>query len=873
MQGRTTEFLRGGGRGRRGILLYIAISFLALLSVLASALIYVSTEEEMAAVMVYESEVINNLAEAAVEEALYNFREELNNPSDKIFQELRQPVVGEAGKAIAISPDYMKHVTVQARKLASELYNIPEKRFLVEAKITDIRPFEIRGVRPDPMEKNASLKIKVTVTYGKITKVVIVSRPIKVVRCTIPVLSECTLFVNNYEVEHYAQWPSVYGYRVGGYPKPQQSLVLDHGWAAYSEKNTKQDFIRIFETEILPKGTVPPGRVFINRGIVPLTNGNRTSGMLQKAFYSAETELLPQQMNLPLKKLKEALKRQEEGENGAGNGEERREDGSSEHDAAPGGANEEGSEDSEREGAGGGGTGEEAASGEGERGRLADSESIPEDGELIFRYVGHGLELMKDDLAEYMGGQKISGYEVYFKSYIDSDWSRSSERQPVRSGLDLFGRVEEKVEGETTKVGGGFWQKIIGFVKKITAKLMKKLYKKYHIRISPTLVYGQVFQTYFLVRDYVETGWLEKMKNQFTFNPNQRPLPYFPEGYLDRFDPDKPLELGDLPAEWDDRTKKLFSKLPEMIRKPRFFKTIDTTVLSKVNYGVDPQFQAVLKNLPRGTLWAPYNDCLLEFLMPPMDSPLRRYFVALKQMNPPVYFMSNELDKAIEQVNGAFEDEYDGPLRDFNPFLFYVKATDYISSVYDPRDPRVNVFYKKYLDKRKGVLNLNGVIYITGTEPLVLGNIRYHGKAIIITFGRVIFTGPFVKSTDSAEDPRKNDLLTIVSLGGIEFRTSERVDAMLYSYIFPFEVKDGNKLNVFGGMGCNNLDLSLIPEGGNVNFDWTYHIPPDMEMEDRSVYYYAAITDEIARYEYFVRRAGLLGGISGTEGGGGGGER
>jgi hypothetical protein len=159
------------------------------------------------------------------------------------------------------------------------------------------------------------------------------------------------------------------------------------------------------------------------------------------------------------------------------------------------------------------------------------STGVPGQGELFVRYIGHGEELKSENVK--VGGRSMDGFAPYFYSLIKGPWTSGEKRiDPALSGLDLFGRVIEKSKGSATE-GEGFFGRIFGAIKKFTADLLNKLYSQYDIRISPTLVYGDVVLTYYRVLDYVETGWLDKMKNTFTFNPNQYPLPQFPEGFLD----------------------------------------------------------------------------------------------------------------------------------------------------------------------------------------------------------------------------------------------------------------------------------------------------------------------------------------------------
>ncbi|MBI4872574.1 MAG: hypothetical protein HY814_13520 [Candidatus Riflebacteria bacterium] len=818
------------GTNRRGIVLYYAMGLLVALSILAGMLMFLSTREIDQSIYVYQSEVITTLAEAASEEIFFNIVQQLNTRSagNRIYDQVRQ----SGAKEIEIDKDYLKRISTNARKIAVEEFGIPDEKFGVKGLITDIEPFDIPGFKnpPDPVEKNGRLRIEISLEYEHdqkppLAKTVAVARPFKVVRTTIPVMSECTLFVNNMSVDYYGAKESVFGYQYKDFPSPLKSLVLDNGWAGTGQKTFKKsEFTSYMENEVVRNGKVPPGRIFINKGIVPLSNGDRSSGALQKTFHSAESEFLPQQVQIPLKALKEVLEKKFN---------------EAALEAAAAGTDEMSLT------TGPGSSSEPANTG-------VTSSAIPGKGDLIFRYVGHGRELFDNEkaLKDALGGRSVASYSAYFSALADGEWKEGRRPSPALSGLALFGNVVEKEKGKAVEAEG-FWGKLWAGIKKITSDLMEKLYSNYRIRISPTLVYGDVVQTYFMVRDYMETGWLDKVKNTLTLNPNQFQLPYFPKGFMEGKNPEDPIaKADDLPAAWTKDVKEKWLKLPEELRKPKFYITLNATILAQQTYGLGPEY---LNQIPAAAIFAPYNLALLEFLIPEKDSPIRSYLDTFASKG--FFFLKNELDRQFAPQCSPFK-EYDKPLAEFNPFLFYSKATDYISSLIDPRNPKVNQFYRKYYNPKDKLFDLHGVVYITGTEDLVFANNKYRGKCIIITFGRVVFKGFMVKHEeyDKPDNPEKNALLTIVALGGIEVQTSERIDAQLYSYIYPVNVAAGTKLNLFGGLGCNFLDLSKIPDGGRIVFDYGYHIDPKAQQLDRDNYYYVAITNEIKQYEYTIKR-------------------
>jgi len=790
--------------------------------------------EDISAHMVYKSEAITAMAEAVVEEIIHNIREQLNiaGNDNQIYYQVRQRTTND----IPIDSAYLKRISPNSHKMLLEEFSIEDQDVVIKGKITDIAAFDVKGFTQedvrDEIEKSASFEIAISIKWADQYKTVAITRPFKVVRTTMPVFSESTLFVNNAQPIYFGQWPSLYGYDPGKFPAPQNTIQLDHGWHKYSKYNKKSDFTRIMETDTLRQAMVPPGRVFIQKGIVPITNGDRASGMLQKTFHSHESELLPAQAQIKLKDLKTFLT--QKGMTVSAD---------PDPSADPVG-------DTSGTSSTAGDTPAPTVAPGAEAGAATEGESnLPDDGELFVRYVGHGEEVKAE--TSKLGDKDVDGYGKYFYSFLTGWEEHSAGPDPAISGLDLYGRIVEKEAGEGFS-GGGIFGKIAGLIKKATSAILSKLWKKYDIRISPTLVYGQVIQTYFPIVDYVATGWTEKMKNTFSFNPNQVPLPHFDPSFLEKLPQDEPIsEAEKLPDTWPADLKEKWLKLPEDIRKPKFYKIINTTILQQNPFGLD--FQEFGPLLPQGALFAPAWEALLNYLVPEEDSPIRQYLNNVGSKDE--FFLSNEADRKYGFTGGPYAKIFSEPLTDFNPFLFYVKATDYISAIYDPRNPKDSIFLKKYYNKEDEIFEFKGVIYITGTEPLVLGNAKYRGKAIIITFGKVIFSGPFRKEKeDDPEKPEDVSALTIITLGGVVFDTSNRIDAQIYSYIFPPLSAPGKRFYVYGGLGANMFDLTRVEDGGIVVFDWAYHIPLTMDDKARAPYYHVAITDEINKYGYEIRR-------------------
>src|SRR5579862_773554 len=209
------------------------------------------------------------MAESVLEEAFYQITDQLNikKNENKIYFDVREA----AHREINIDGEYLKRITPNSRKmLATEFKLDPEKDIQISGHIGNIEGFDIKGFTDlsvrDHIEKNGTIALEVTVRWENYDKTVQISRPFKVVKVTMPVLSECTLFLNNSQPDYFGAWPSTYGYNPEKFPDSQTSLVIDNGWHGYSKRNRKSDFIRHFDEDVVEHKRVPPGRIFINKG-------------------------------------------------------------------------------------------------------------------------------------------------------------------------------------------------------------------------------------------------------------------------------------------------------------------------------------------------------------------------------------------------------------------------------------------------------------------------------------------------------------------------------------------------------------------------------------------------------------------------------
>lgn len=865
----------------QGSMFYVVMIVLSILAGIAGTLIDMSVNEGHATQLAYRSEIALSIAESFVDEFFHNVDKTMNvgdtGPIGGIFDKLREE--SSIGAVIELdSKNYISKYLVPNSKKLCESFG--EKcSAVVIARIKDIQPLNINprikesdkpkpGVAVDKVEKDAVLEVLVEVTYEKYNKNLAVTRSLKVVNTTIAPLSVFTLFVNDPAFPLQSYWSSKLGMDFKDDRQEQKSIVLDHSWDYVFNKSDydREELIAGFDTTIM-QGEVPPGRVFMNSAIVPLTNGNRESGMLQNAFFSAESELLPPFAPMDLEKKDDFLTRA-------------------------------GSHMSEEE-------------------KMILSEVLPDSGRIYTRPVGYGYEVRARDDYE-VNDKKRSGYLRYMEAFESSWDGEVGQKNPSKSGLDLFGRVEYKpgVLGKEDSETGWFG-KIVGAVGDAVNEIIKSFVNDtYNFRISPTVVYGDVLASYFRVMDFKYTrtselkevwklrksrensnqNWWASVWNGVTelssdllttvkvgvLGPGQYPIPELPVGFLD----DTPAEKLKEPFSdsdrakfksigWSDDTFEDFLDLPSGIRSPIFFKFFEKMRSYNLQYfGKDFKGQ-----IPEGATLVPYNNSILNYLkISTNDSPFYRFMLDPEKGIPKISetgltVLDNQLDQKMDQewggeyvspLKGLLDDNV--PLKSFNPFLYYRKATDYISSIYDYRQGKkgagINVVRKKYFNEKDGVLDLNGVIYITGTaRPLKFSDflaegqkyVKYKGKSIIITFGEVVFdVGVRKYTTKDLSDIKPQwgkdaPLLTIVALGGIQFQTNELVEATVYSFMNP--PSSTRHFTLHGTLGGSELDLSRNRVGGVVKFDPSYSMVKLSKIERRD-YYWVALTDEIKKYSW-----------------------
>jgi hypothetical protein len=871
----------------KGSIFYVVVLILGVLAAIGALVVDLGVDESQATQMVIRSEKAMQIAEAIVEEFFFNAERMMNSPDSGpvsgLYDKLRQ-TTSESMESIELDPDkdIPKYLVPNSLAYCAGLNKEGEENTCVAsiaAQIKDIKRINInpmtetgyaKGIKVDPVEKDAVLEIGVEVVFEGYSKSLVVTRSLKVVNTTIPLLSVFTLFVNEAGFPLYSQWSSKMGapYKEETTNTHEQpSIVLDNGWGDVLGSSTLSlaELREGFE-EYLMQGKVSPGRIYLNSGIVPLTNGNRESGMLQNAFFSAETEFLPPTMVTDFESFKQELS-------------------------------------------------QKASSGSMAQEEKDIMDLLPESGKLYTRYVGYGSEVQNATVE--VNGKERAGYLSYFECFKNSDaWSSEDHRKsPSKSGLDLYGRVELKPTAlEAEDEEKGIFGKIIDAVGDITESIMQSFINdNYNVYTSPTFVYGKAFQSYFKVMDYKYTrgGELEKvwkarkeregsdrpwyarwwdgvkeigskLLNTFkvgVIGPGQYPIPEVPASFLEDI-PESQMQdsFGDsdqdlskfLAIGWSKETYENFLDLPSGLRTPAFLKYLQTVRKVQQNF-FD---QDLGEKVPEGAILAPYNNGIANYLKGEYQgSKIQDFFYndqkGLVKLTGST-FLSNEIDREMDAQWGndyisPLQDCYDEvPLAMFNPFLYYHKATDYISSIVDYRkgeEEGTNVIKEKYYNEKDNVLELDGVIYITGTShPLkfsefLSGNaksVQYKGKAIIVTFGQVVFDCGLNKygysfETGLGPQGKDNSVLTIVALGGITFQTNEPVQASVYSFMFPPRADRWFRLH--GTMGTTQMNMGMLPRGGVIKFDPSYHIE-NLSDADKKAYYYASLTDEIKKYSW-----------------------
>ncbi|MBW7874961.1 MAG: hypothetical protein H3C47_03105 [Candidatus Cloacimonetes bacterium] len=897
-------------RSQKGSILYLVTIILSVLIALAYILMDMSRDEARAAQFAYRNEVCMNLAEAVVEEFYVNAQRLMNSddqgPIGGIYEKLREET--REGSEIPIEKGVSDYLVPDSIKLAESI----KAAVAIKAAVKDIKQIDInpsggennrpgRRIKPDLKEKDAVLEIDVSVAFEDMVKQIRVTRSLKVVNTTMAPLAPFTMFLNDPSWPYLAHWSSKMGVkyaqgrenedvrsdgRCTDESPTQHSLILDHGWAEALGKTemSLEDLKTGFE-DVLMAGKVPPGRVFVNTGIVPLTNGNMESGMLQRAFYSAETELLPPAMNFTLEDLRGNLS------------------------AGAGGAS------------------------------LSDADRLllevlePHNGKLFTRYLGHGAELRHNKVK--ISGKDRAGYLSYFESYKSAgEWQTDdNSKNPSKSGLDLFGRVELKPEAIRVDRDeeGGIFQRLWDGVTEITRDVLNAFVdQNYNVRVSPTIVYGKALMSYYKVMDYQYTrseefqsvwerrkerenegqSWWSRAWDDIasTFSslistfrigllgPGQYPIPEFPDSVLEGitdankktpFDQSSKSRFVNAEVGWSEETFENFLDLPSGLRTPAFFEYM------RDNRKYQQQFfeQNFQDKVPAGAILAPYNNAIGNYLKEfYSDSKLRELFVdvnkGVTKFSRHGIFFDNASDQQLENAWGGqykslftkhLEPEFE--LANFNPFLYYRKATDYISSIYDytRRDSEgkpTNLLKEKYLNPDTNRLEMNGVLYITGTAmPLKFSDfvapgermLTYKGKAMIVTFGEVIFDvglkkdGYAFDTGMGAAQGKDDSVLTIVALGGIRFVTEQPIQATVYSFMFPpksYAEENRNKgyrFQLIGTLGASEIKLEDLPCGGLVKYDPSYFLD-NLDEASKNSYYWASLTDEIAKFSW---KAGL----------------
>jgi hypothetical protein len=882
-----------------GSIFYLVCIIITVLAAVAGLVMDRSREEAFSTQMVYRSEVAVNISEAIIDEFFYNVEKIMNNPEKGklfggIYESLRAKTV--AGEIIRIDekeiPTHLAPQSLTLCKKMNEGRKVPVCEAWVHAAIRDISPINVNptfkdsngktvespGIIPDPYEKNATLEVRVEVNYEGYSKKLAVTKGVKVVNCTVQPLAPFTMFINQGGFPYYAKWASKYGMAYHNESKPEKeakTIMCDHGWGDALGKGqvSRDELLQAFEEEFMP-GNINVGRVFLNTGVVPVTNGNLEAGMLQKAFFSAESELLPpfsivdvEDKNTFLQKVGHKMSSEE---------------------------------------------------------KTILKEKLPDSGKLYTRYIGHGAEVRNKKVT--VNTKERVGFSSYFES-VKGEWGNGTDyKNPSISGLDLFGRVEFKpgvLDKEKDQKTGIFGQ-ILNLAKEVTRSVINAFVDdNYNLRVSPTLVYGKAFMSYFQVMDYKYTRagklkdlWKKKKEQERedkgfwstlwgdikdltdkmlrsvvvgVMGPGQCPLPIMPADFLQKMSSsqiDKALEKTDLQnLGWSEEAIDSFLDLPEGLRTPRFYQFIEKMREAQLEFfGTNMR-----RKIPAGAVVAPYNNAIMNYLKPPTQGEAGKLvkFVSDEQKSVAAiahaagagsgFFMDNTVCQELSNKWGVeYKSPFEGildsrfPLANFNPFLYYRKATDYVSSIYDFRSakeksPKANSLRKKYYDEKEKVLDLNGIIYITGTaDPLKFsdflpegadknGVVEYKGKAIIITFGEIVFDCSvrkkgYQKDEYKALYGKEAPLLTVVALGGVSFKTPQVVQATIYSFMYP--PRSNYEFKLHGTFGASELDLSYLPMGGVVKYDPSYAYWFGGTGSHNEHYYWASISDELKKYSW-----------------------
>ena len=286
---------------KRGSIFLLTLTLMTMVFILAFAFTFFTGSEDYSAAMSYESEVAFNLAESAIEEFVARLKCSLNHDdsNNKLYKVLRAYDL-DVSKEIPIDQQHMVNLTSITREVAQEVYGYQfgrgladSKDFVVEAvlKLDHINPVEATSgettlykLKKDTKEKQGNLTVTATINYKGHEAKVSLTFLIRVVKTFVPPFNYFTFFVRDASVvggSDFNTYSTNYGVNKYG-------LRLDNGWKFINPEfdPTNPEFFKGTHgwedmlSRIGEEACTPPGRVYLGQDLNTMANSGGMSSVV-----------------------------------------------------------------------------------------------------------------------------------------------------------------------------------------------------------------------------------------------------------------------------------------------------------------------------------------------------------------------------------------------------------------------------------------------------------------------------------------------------------------------------------------------------------------------------------------------------------------
>ncbi len=840
-QGQRHPGLRGPASGtfapswgsRSGSIFLMAMTIMVVIFILAFSLSYFTGSEDWASAVSYESEVAFCLAESAVEEFVARLKNSLNhNDSDNQLYKALRGYDTPVDKDIPLDAAQVARLTGYTRETARQIYGIQfgqgmsnSKEFSVEAniKLQHLNPIEAKEGEKvlykhvqDPHEKQGELAVTARVTYRGRTAKIQLSFLLRVVKTFVPPFNYFTLFVRDGSVVGGSSF-NCWGSNVG---EQQKNVRLDNGWTSipgHENFNAVTDvgFWEKALNELGNKAYVPPGRVFLGQDpslnfpavILQSTNGTKlltdhaSDGAGKVSQINGQENFflkfdLPDGnaggMGLPWLPMKDYVKKFM-----ADQGQEKTKEGW--------------------------------------------IFTGYKDCNIRVRNVGSGFELIdsKFSLGEPTFVNALQSFNTLRNYRVKQAFGKSENEGKMldrlfpsvgSSGLDLFGAAP--CLPPLAPRGGS----------------IKAEY------LSPTIVYGPVWRMYYRVTS-VELPNGAKLELPFigTAQGSDGSPPVVP--IPDRKKELNATEAGDvftLSGVPKDHVDKLIANWDADGGMPKGLKVVDKYENFMSNSGMEPYNAGLGNFIQRLKDEKKIYSGDLEKLTSSGYAPNRQPFMANEQYpgmdsglapyvrgSPVNEFFQGDLFEALPSPELAYLMDFYFIPRSTEDFFRGRTTISMGGQAYDRFDFKYINDVRSYLSGAKNqTLELNGILALNDSEPLVLNNLNFRGKGIIYSSpmmggGKVIIAGDFypaaaMSGTTAAfgSNPDR-DMITIVAPQiCIDTSTAQTdpcyVEANLISVFDPIIVKGTHNVKIKGSVVCPRLNVEesfLTPNGADIIYN------------------------------------------------------